>query len=192
MRVFYHNLGVCLVGLAIQGLSHAAPAQISCDGGLSQSDDGVTDSYICGGSLTISNGSLIVTDALDIEAKNNLLIEGVILQASKTLTLSATNITIDSNTSITVPGSGLSSGVLIYSIGGNNSILGTFNGVALTPPSTLQNGGVIVGRNVSLPPIVVSNPGVIVLSVPEPGTGTLMMIALSALFLIKRRSVRRP
>lgn len=187
MGVGIRRLGVLAICAALHLSATAAPAQISCDGGLTQTDNGTTDLYLCTGNMTVSNGSLVVTDSLSLTAQGNLALVDAAIQASS-IELSATKtISIDAGSTLnTTPG--VSGGMLAISAGSYGVILGSYMGAAIPPLGTDNDpraaaGRILIGGNQS----VVTSPHDLTIAVPEPSTAALILLALPFMALAMRR-----
>lgn len=185
MSVGIRRLGVLSICMALHLSATAAPAQISCDGGLTQTDNGTTDLYLCTGNLTVSNGSLVVTDALNLTAQGGLALVDASIQA-KSIALSAHNsVSIDALTTLNTA-SGAKGGNVVISAGSYGPMLGSYMGSTISTSGSL-NTGTGSGFAISTGHPFVSNqssfPGLppieVLIAVPEPSSYAVMLMGLA-------------
>jgi len=190
MRASIRGFYVLSVCFAVQLSAYAAPIQIGCDGGLTQSDNGTVDQYFCTGNMTLSNGSLVVADTFDLTAQGNLALVGVSIQA-KSIELNAQNsLSIDSGSTLnTLAGS--SGGVLAVNAGGYGAILGTYMGSTIPTPGAAYVGRVVIVDGSGLLLLAGSQPiapqGDLIIAVPESSATAMALLGLTLLGVAVRR-----
>lgn len=185
MGVGFRGLVVLSTCAAFHLSANATPAQINCDGGLTQTDNGTTDLYLCTGNLTVSNGSLVVTDALNLTAQGSLALVDASIQA-KSIALSAHNsVSIDALTTLNTA-SGANGGKVVISAGSYGPMLGSYMGSTISTSGSLNTGtgsGFVISTGHPFVNNQSSFPGFppieVLIAVPEPSSYAVMLMGLA-------------